>query len=229
MKILRGLFLLGSVLLLFISIGAQAQTSEKKRVSVTSTERFPFTSGELVFLKDSFGEVQVEGWERDEVEIIVTRSTQKEYLPPEQASETRRLDKIKIIAKKDVHGDLLIETKNLPFMMKNNLSLLYLIKVPQHIALRVKHSIGEVNLKNIIGSINATCSIGELSLQLPASEQYDVDMRAKIGDVNSAFGGDPKRQKLLGAKLLDEAKATEPHKLFLRVGIGDIQVSKMGN
>ncbi len=220
---MRGLIFVCGVALLLFSAAAQPNN---KRPSVTSSERIQFASGDRVFLKDSFGEVRIDGWDRDEVEIVVTRSRQKDSSAVDQTSEMRQLEKIKVVAKKDANGDLLIETKNLPFM-KNNLSLLYQIKVPQHTQLRVKHGIGEVEIKNVIGSINATCSIGELNLALPAQEQYDVDMRAKIGDVSSEFSSEAQRQKLLGAKLLENANNSEPHKLFLRVGIGGIDVKKL--
>lgn len=123
---MRGLFFVCGVALLLFSAAAQ---SNNKRPSVTTSERISFANGDRVFLKDSFGEVRIEGWDRDEVEIVVTRSRQKDSSAADQASEMRQLEKIKIVAKKDANGDLLIETKNLPFM-KNNLSLLYQIKVP---------------------------------------------------------------------------------------------------
>ncbi len=226
MKITRWFCCLLS-LFVFVSF-TFAQRAEKKRVAVTTTERIPFANGVSVYLKDTFGEISVEGWERDEVEIQLMRGTQKDYELPDQAKEQRRLEKIKIVATKDGAGGLLIETKNLPFIMKNNLTLDYKIKVPQIIFLKLKHSIGEVRIANIIGDIEATCRIGEIVVNLPEKERYDVDARVKIGEVESEFGGQYNRQKLLGAKLTDEAKQSEPHKLYLRVGIGEVNVKKLG-
>ena len=213
-------------LFVFVSF-ASAQSVEKKRVSVTTTERVSFANRVSVYLKDTFGEISVEGWERDEVEIQLTRGTQKDYELTAHAKEQRWLEKIKIVATKDGAGGLLIETKNMPFM-KNNFTLEYKIKVPQTIFLKVKHSLGEVRIANIIGDIEATCRIGEIVLNLPEKERYDVDARAKIGEVESEFGGQYNRQKLLGAKLTDEAKQSEPHKVYLRVGIGEVNVKKLG-
>ncbi len=224
MKITRWFFCLLS-LFVFVSLTV-AQSAEKKRVSVTTTERIPFANGVSVYLKDTFGEISVEGWEREEVEIQLTRGTQKDYELTDHAKEQRRLEKIKVVATKDGAGGLLIETKNLPFM-KNNFTLDYKIKVPQTIFLKVKHSLGEVRITNIIGDIEATCRIGEIVLNLPEKERYDVDARAKIGEVESEFGGQYNRQKLLGAELTDEAKQSEPHKVYLRIGIGEVNVKKM--
>lgn len=225
MKTTRWFFCVLSILAFVLSISAQS--SEKKRVYVTTTERIPFSNGVSVHLKDTFGEILVEGWERDEVEIQLIRGTQKHYERSAQAKEQRRLEKIKLVATKDGAGGLLIETKNLPFIMKNNLTLEYKVKVPQAIFLKVKHSIGEVRIANIIGDIEATCKIGEIVLNLPEKERYDVDARVKIGDVESEFGGQYNRQKLLGAKLVEEVNRSEPHKLYLRVGIGEVSVKKL--
>lgn len=224
-RVLLGLLSCG---LLFWPTLAQTAADGQQKVTVITTERIPFDNGVSVHLKDSFGEVHVEGWDRNEVEIRLLRSTQKKYAADAHASQASRLEKIKLVITKDAAGSLLIETRNIPFM-RSNLALDYQVKVPQGIFLKIKHSIGEVQIKNIIGDIDATCKIGELVLQLPAKERYDVDARVKIGDVESDFGGRYNRQKLLGAKLTEEANRSEPHKLYLRVNIGDVQVKKLEN
>lgn len=214
--------------LMFCLMPAVAQPSEaSQKISVTTTDVIPFENGISVFLKDTFGEVEVEGWDRNEVEIRLLRSTQKKYTVEASASQARRLEKIKLAITNDASGKLLIETKNIPFLVKNNLELKYQVKVPQAILLKVKHSIGEVQIRNIVGDIEATCKIGEVTLELPEKERYDVDARAKIGDVTSDFGGQYNRQKLVGAKLTEEANRSEPHKLYLRVGIGEVTVKKL--
>lgn len=203
-----------------------AQEANNQRVSVTTTERIPFTNGVSVHLKDSFGEVLIEGWERDEIEIQLTRGTQKSYASGEEAKEKRRLEKVKLVTSNDSAGGLTIETKNMPFM-KTNFSLEYKIKVPQAVYLKVKHGIGEVTIKNMLADIEATVRIGELSVQMPENSRFDLDARSKIGEVESDFGGQYNRPKVLGAKMLDETNRSEPHKLYLRVGIGEVNVKKM--
>ena len=216
------------LLSLFVLVSlASAQTTDKKRVSVATTERIPFTNGVSVHLKDTFGEVVVEGWERDEIEIQMTRGTQKSYASSEEAKHKPRLEKVKTVTTKDGSGGLVIETKNIPFL-KTNFWLEYKVKVPQAIFLKVKHSIGEVRIKNMVSDIEATVRIGELAVEMPESVRFDLDARAKIGDVVSDFGGQYNRPKLLGAKMLDETNRSEPHKLYLRVGIGEVQVRKQG-
>jgi hypothetical protein len=227
MKTQRWFFCLLSLCTYISAASAQPQSSEPTRVYVTTTERIPFENGVSVHLKDTFGEVFVEGWERNEVEIQLKRGTQKKYAPSEHAKEQRRLEKVKLAITNDNAGGLVIATKNMPFL-KNNFALEYKVKVPQSVFLKVKHGIGEVEIKNMLADIEATVRIGELVVEAPEAARYDVDARAKIGEVESAFGGQYNRQKLLGAKLTEEAKRSEPHKLYLRVGIGEVQVKKMG-
>lgn len=216
-----------SLLSLFVLVSfASAQDAEKSRVYVTTTERIPFANGVAVHLKDTFGEVLVEGWERNEIEIELKRGTQKYYATAEHAREKRRLEKVKLAIANDNAGGVVIETQNMPFM-KNNFSLEYKVKVPQSIFLKVKHGIGEVTIKNMTSDIEATVRIGELVVEVPEAVRYDVDARAKIGEVGSAYGGQYNRQKLLGAKLTEENNRSEPHKLYLRVGIGEVDVRKM--
>lgn len=223
MKMMR-LFLCLIGLAILVSV-ASAQTVEKQRVYVTTTERIPFSNGVSVHLKDTFGEVQVEGWDRNEVEIQFTRGTQKKYAASEEAKEKRRLEKIKIVTTNDNVGGLMIATKNMPFL-KTNFTLEYKVKVPQSIFLKVKHGIGEVRIKNMLSDIEATVRIGELAVEMPETVAFDLDARAKIGEVASDFGGQYNRPKVLGAKMMDESKRHEPHKLYLRVGIGEVQVRK---
>lgn len=223
MKIVRMIL---CVLSLFVFTSfASAQTVEKQRVYVTTTERIPFNNGVSVHLKDTFGEVQVEGWERNEVEIELKRGTQKKYSASEEAKEKRRLEKVKL-AMTNNNGDLVIETQNMPFM-KNNFSLEYKVKVPQAIFLKVKHGIGEVHIKNMLSDIEATVRIGELAVEMPENVPFDLDARSKIGEVESDFEGKYNRPKVLGAKMVGETKHSEPHKLYLRVGIGEVDVRKM--
>jgi hypothetical protein len=226
MKTQRGVFCLLSLAAFVSALSAQPQSSAKQRVYVTTTERIPFANGVSVHLKDTFGEVEVEGWERNEVEIELTRGTQKQYAASEAAREKRRLEKVKLVLTNDHAGGLVIATKNMPFM-KNNFSLGYKVKVPQTVFLKVKHGIGEVRIKNMLADIEATVRIGELAVEVSESLRFDLDARTKIGEVASEFGGQYNRPKLLGAKMMDETNRSEPHKLYLRVGIGEVTVKKL--
>jgi len=222
--------------IVFFSLNAQAQSPAKERAKVTTTERLEFGMRGLIQVIDSFGEVRVEGWDKPEVELTVNKSTQKQYLPKDLAKGIRELERVKVAMERVGESSMLVIHTTYPArtpmrMMrgKTNLQLEYTIRIPRTSRLMVKHDIGEVVIANVDGDIEATNRIGELRLELSEANQYapiNVDARVKIGDVSSEFGPETQRQKLLGAKLAGDP-ATSTRRLYLRVGIGEIQVTKL--
>jgi len=219
--------------IVFFSLNAQAQSPAKERAKVTTTERVEFGMRGLIQVIDSFGEVRIEGWDKPEVELTVNKSTQKHYLPKDLAKGMKELERVKVAMERVGESSMLVINTTYPSrtpmrMMrgKTNLRLEYTIRIPRTSRLMVKHDIGEVVIANVDGDIEATNRIGELRLDLPEANQYAVDARVKIGDVSSEFGPETQRQKLLGAKLAGDP-ATSTRRLYLRVGIGEIQVTKL--
>jgi hypothetical protein len=215
---------------------AQAQTVAKQRAEVTTTERLEFGSRGTIQILDSFGEVSVEGWDKPEVELTVIKKTQKQYEPKKLAKGLKELERVKVEMAQVSESSLLVIKTTFPSRTptrlmkgKTNTNLEYAIRVPRHSSLMIKHDIGEVGVTNVDGDIEATNRIGEIHVRAPGENQYAVDARVKIGDVSSEFGNaNYSRQKLLGAKM-ESNLPPNTRRLYLRVGIGDIQVSKMPN
>jgi hypothetical protein len=213
------------------AIPAAGQAPAKEIVRVTTTERLEFGNRGQIQILESFGEVRVEGWDKPEVELTILKSTQKKYLPKDRAKGLKELDRIRITMERVGESELLlIHTtfpRRTPMRMlrgKTNAQLEYTIRVPRTCGLRVKHDVGEVAITNMDGDIEATSDIGEIRLELPEANQYAVDARAKIGDVSSEFG--PETSRRMASASLRRESAAAARRLFLRVGIGDIQVTK---
>jgi predicted membrane protein len=228
-----GLLLLGCCLALSVPI--QAQTVAKREAEITTTQRLEFGASGAIQIVDSFGSVKVEGWDKEEVELTVTKRTQKKYEPTDLAKAAKGLEKFKVTMELVGETSLLAINTTYPswtparmFRGKTNLNLDYIIKVPRQSTLLIKHGIGEVDVTNISGDIEATASIGEISLKLPEDQSYAVDARVRIGDVSSEFGQTTQRQGFIavGAKLAGDPAAPS-RRIFLRIGIGDINVTKM--
>ena len=218
---------------LALGLPAQAQTIDKREAEVTTTQSLEFGARGTIQIVDSFGSVKVEGWDKEEVELTVKKRTQKKYEPKDLDKAAKGLERFKVTMETVGETSLLVINTKYPswtpiFRGKTNLKLDYLIKVPRQSMLLIKHGIGEVEVNNVSGDIEATASIGEISLRLPEDQSYTVDARARIGDVSSEFGQVTRRQGLfaVGAKLAGEPSAPT-RQIFLRVGIGDIQVSKL--
>ncbi|MBO0861032.1 MAG: DUF4097 family beta strand repeat protein [Chloracidobacterium sp.] len=228
-----GLLLFGCCLALSLSV--QAQTVEKREAEIKTTQSLEFGSRGTIQIVDSFGSVKVEGWDKDEVELTVTKRTQKKYEPKDIAKAAKGLERFKITMDAVVESSLLVINTTYPswtparmFRGKTNLNLDYVVKVPRQSSLLIKHGIGEVGVTNVSGDIEATASIGEINLNLPEDQSYSVDAHVRIGDVSSEFGQATQRQGLfaVGAKLAGDP-AAPTRRIFLRVGIGDINVAKL--
>src|SRR5262245_19426888 len=69
----------------------------KQPVEITSTERVSFASGGLIRFNDSYGDLTVEGWDRPEVEITVTKSTDRYFAPDQQALAMPLLERLRVV------------------------------------------------------------------------------------------------------------------------------------
>src|SRR5215813_6858627 len=228
-----GLLLFGCYLAL--SLPARAQTIDKREAIIKETQSLEFGSMGTIQIVDSFGSVKVEGWDKEEVELTVTKRTQKKYEPKDIAKAAKGLERFKIAMDAVGESSLLVINTTYPswtparmFRGKTNLSLDYIIKIPRQSSLLIKHGIGEVEVTNVSGDIEATASIGEMTLRLPEGQNYAVDAHVRIGDVSSEFGQVTQRKGLfaVGAKLAGEPDAPT-RRIFARIGIGDIHVAKL--
>lgn len=207
------------------------QAGSKERATLSNTQTLSFEPAGVIQIEQSFGDVEIEGWDRPEVEITTIRSTQKEYTEDERAEAEKDLDRIAITAIKQGEDHLKITTefpsRNLkrPLQGKANADLKYVIKAPAKAKLVVHHDIGEVRVVNFTSDIEVTNRIGEIGLKLPDPEGYAVDARVRIGDVSSDVGSS-QGQNVVGQKLRSECGGTR-RQLFLRVGIGDIVIQKI--
>ena len=209
----------------------RADDPVRQKVQVTSTQRLELAPGGTVKLKNSAGEVSVEGWDQPGVEITTVKSTRTEYSSAESAKATHDLDGVKIAAER-ANGEVVIATnyarrRRLPFALlaghATNIDLNYRIKVPRDAHVMVDHEIGDVHFSDVTGDIRATTHQGAITLRLPPGGQYELDAKTKIGSITSDFPGSTQRRFwLFGRSFLHEAKA--PHKLYLRTGVGDIVI-----
>src|SRR5215475_5367425 len=228
-----GLLLFG--IYLALSLPADAQTVEKREAEITTTQSLEFGSKGTIQIVDSFGSVKVEGWDKEEVELTVTKRTKKKYEPKNLAKAMKGLEQFKVTMEPVGETSMMVINTAYPswtpgrmFRGKTNLDLNYLIKVPRQSTLLIKHGIGEVEVTNVSGDIEATASIGDIILRLPEGQNYAVDAHVRIGDVSSEFGQVTQRKGLfaVGAKLAGEP-AAPTRRIFARIGIGDIQVTRI--
>jgi hypothetical protein len=203
-----------------------ADDESRQKVRVVHTERADFPSGGWLRLKNSIGEVTVEGWERPDVEIATVKSTRVALASRDREKASHELDQVRISVQRQ--GGELIVTTEFPrhLGLPSSLDLDYNIKVPMNARLAVDHGIGEVHVDNLTSDIHVTLRNGGITLQLPQEGKYGIDAKSDFGSVTSDFPGHEKRTRwMLGHQFVQGAPAT--HNLFLRVGFGDITIMKI--
>jgi hypothetical protein len=211
-----------------------ADKDVRQKVQVTTTERMDFALDGTLRLQNSIGELTVEGWERPQVEVTVTKSTQEAYDQRERENATKELDRVSV--KTERRGDeLIIVTAirhrsfppTLPWRRATHIDLEYHIKAPSNTRLIVNHNTGEVHVDNLSGDIDAKVLGGAITLSLPPEGQYDIDAKSNFGDITSDFSGLKQRRPWkVGHQFVQDTPAA-PHKLHLRIGFGDIVILKM--
>jgi hypothetical protein len=208
------------------------QANPRERATLSSTQTFSFDPKGLIQLEQSYGDVEIQGWDKPEVEITTIRSTQRKYSQAERASAAKELDNISITAVKQGEDRLKITTEfpvrsilKHTLRGKANADVKYVIKAPVQARLVVHHDMGEVKVSNFTSDIEVTNRIGEIGLTLAEPESYAVDAKARIGDVSSDFGCSV-GENLSGQQLHNEGDGMH-RQLFLRVGIGDISIRKI--
>src|SRR5215510_11344674 len=81
---------------LALSLPAQAQSVAKREAEITTTQSLEFGARGTIQIVDSFGTVKVEGWDKEEVELTVTKRTQKKYEPKDLAKAMKGLERFKV-------------------------------------------------------------------------------------------------------------------------------------
>jgi hypothetical protein len=193
-----------------------AADEPKQYVQARKTERVDFPPGGTIRLTHAVGVLNVEAWDRPDVEIT-----------------TIKPDRVHVTAKR--RGNELVITTEFPREFSiprpypmgggTDFNLEYRIKAPGTASLIADLKVGEVNVDNLAGDIHVTLRQGEIMLHLPEDASYDIHTRTDVGAVNSDFPAHQKRRLwLVGVRTAHEdAKA---HKLHLRVGYGDVVILK---
>lgn len=204
-----------------------------QKVRIIKIEHMDFPAGGTLHLKNSTGTLTVEGWERPEIEITTVRSSRSDYSGAERDKWTHYLDRVQVSTQRN--GNELVITTTFPnhnfpipgFLRgENAFDLDYRIKVPRDTHLIDEHYLGNVNVENVTGDIDATLREGEMLLRLPEQATYAIHAKSDLGSVHSDYPVAQKHRPWpFGDRAVAEASGPS-HKLNLKVGYGDILILK---
>ena len=201
-------------------------------VQVTKTDTVDFAPGGTIRVSGSMGQLDVEGWDRPQVEITVAKSTYRGGSVKDREGGTKELDLFRVTAEKKGAGELVISTfypsRTLThlFRGKTDVNLEYHIKVPRDSHLVIRHESGDVRLYDLTGEIDASSAEGDMVVLLPESGKYAIDAKCAVGGVYSDFAGNHRTPWAVGERFV-EATPAPASRVYLRVGLGGIQILKM--
>lgn len=205
-----------------------------QQVRVVTTDRVDFAAGGTICVQGTVGELNIEGWDQPQVQVTLTRFDYADATDKDRDREKRELERITVKTEKRSVTELVIATA-LPhrdFFVrqirgKTNAGMNYRIMVPRDSHLIVHHGDGDVVLYAVGGDIGATARLGSIIVQLDDPAQYAIDARCKVGNVYSDYEGNYRTRLSVGEGFVAPAQPAA-HKVFLRVGIGNIDIVKMG-
>lgn len=219
------------MVVILLTLPLLADDRAKEILSATHTEQFNVPTTGVVRLENSFGEVDIDGWDRPEVELTVVRSTERLRDAKERTEAQRRLDSVQITAKQN-GNDVVISTayppRNIlthPLSRRSDIEISYRIRAPRASRLIIDHNNGGVNASDISGDIHATVINGQITLTLAGDHRYAIDAQSKLGEVYSDFEGRDQRRHIIGEQF-SSPSAAPAASLYLRARVGDIVIAK---
>lgn len=198
----------------------------RQKIRTTETQRMALEPSAAVRLENTTGQVRIEGWNRPDVEVTITKSTKDEYDSAKSAEGAKELEKFKTSFTRKGE-EIVLATEyhhsSMPLMLRGApaVDLLYEIKMPRDGRLLVAQDMGDVQLLQLTGEINATVQKGSITVVIPGESQYDVDAKSKFGTVTSNVAKADHGIYFLGEHL-DYEVAKPIRKLILRAKYGEI-------
>jgi hypothetical protein len=212
----------------------------KQSFEVTRTERVHFPPGGTIRFDHSYGYLNVEGWDEPEVEVSVTKSTNRFYDPEYQQKAEKRFERIGVDAERRSDQEVVTSTtlpvrkglrrliviRSLPPSNQRGVTVEYRVRVPRDSRLVVHHDNGYVWVSDVAGDIEVDSHTGDMIVMLPdPGGPYSIDARTRMGRVSSDFTGKTNSQLLLGSRFAyaDQAPSRRVH---LRMGRGSITIKR---
>jgi hypothetical protein len=202
---------------------------------VTSTERVKFPPNGTIRISSSYGYLSVDGWDEPQVEVTITKSTDRFYKPGRQEEAMRRLERIRVVTERRSETELSITTSRasrhgtwsppLPHTTKAGVTVDYRLHVPRDSRLVIHHDTGYVLVSDVTGDIEARSHTGDIIVMLPPPGPYSIDARNRIGGIMSDFAG-VHNQFVVGTRFV-RAGDGPSRRVYLRMGCGNITIKQI--
>jgi hypothetical protein len=200
-----------------------------------TTERMNFAPGGTIHIEGSYGDLNVDGWDRPEVEATVIKTLPYGRKAKQSDQGAADLDRVRIVTEHKSPAEVTITTalpsRHLPWTppftrhTTGGVMVRYEIHVPRDSRLAIHHGTGYVSVTGVTGDIDASVGRGDILLWL-APGSYSLDARTKFGIVSSDMEGDAHNKYLIGESFTRD-NAPPSHRLHLRMGFGGITLKEI--
>jgi hypothetical protein len=218
-----------AAMMLCITQAAFGEEPPRKRVQVESTSLTQFGPKGTIRFTNSSGDLVVEGWDRQEVEVTVLKWIDHEFAPEKIAAATERLKVVSVNVEHPSPQELLVSSareKEKLLSGKSRVELNYHIYAPRDSRIAVDHRGGFILLSGLTGDIDVANRTGDIVLMLPDPSSYAIDARNKFGIVTPDFAGATKHKYLIGEQFTRDHQPTA-HRMRLRMGFGGITIKEV--
>jgi len=238
-----GLSAMGTAFPMLAAQGTR-ETGPKQSFETTSTERVNFQPGGTISLNSSYGYLTVEGWDEPEVEITVTKSTDRFHEPEQKEKAEKHFDEVRVVTERHSDKELaistalprrnslltsvlpsghIIVTTPVPPNHKRGVTVEYTVHVPRDSRVIVHQDNGYVWVSDVRGDIEVDSHTGDLIVMLPDPDAYWIDARTGMGSVSSDLMGRGHKRYLVGSHFVHAGQAPS-RRIFLRMGRGSITI-----
>lgn len=195
-----------------------------EQAQLSTTDHINFAPGGTIRVSGSWGCLSVEGWDRPEVEVTVTRYGSVFYPPAKRDSAAQKLAKVKVqVERKSDHEAAIITTGGGHW---NRIELESVIHVPRDSHIEIHHGGGQLIISNVSGEIEATAKEGDITAMLPDPGPYAIDACTRLGTVYSDFGN-PAHTWYLAGEHFAAGKPAPAKRVYLRTLVGGIEIQEM--
>jgi len=214
----------------------------KQSFEATSKERLDFQPGGTISLNNSYGYLTVEGWDEPEVEVIVSKATNRFYDPSEKEKAERGFEQVRVAVERRSDKELAISTTlpvlhgfpnsllpsghiivTMPKTSKRGVTVEYTVHVPRDSRLVIHHDYGYVWVGDVKGDIEVNSHTGDIIVMLPDPDTYAIDAKTRMGSISSDLMGRGNKEFLIGSRFVHGGQAPS-RRILLRMGRGNITI-----
>lgn len=181
-------------------------------------KQFPVTGVERVLVDVPVGEVVVEGWNGQQVELEVRLECD------ESGGACEDLAKRVKVVYSNQEDELTLRLKEWPKSRNKGLEAHVYVRMPRDLPLKAHLGVGELSIEALESNVDADLGVGELNVTLPAAAVGSVNADTGIGEANLTAGGRHYESAGLVAREIRWTKGTGKARVEADCGVGEINV-----